>query len=91
VVQQRDVNQVLTIFDTETLQPLWAQPLPPVNGLTWSDASERVGVPAAFGGGVVFDANDGSSEATRCGLGFEVRRSPPTAVGFFTALNVCDL
>jgi hypothetical protein len=91
VVQQRDVNQVLTILDAETLQPLWAQPLPPVNGMTWSDGSERVGVPAAFGGGVVFDANDGSSEATRCGLGFEVRRSPPTSVGFFTTLNVCDL
>jgi hypothetical protein len=91
VVQQRDANQVLTVIDSETLQPLWAQPLPPVNGLAWSDASERVGVPASFGGGVVFDAADGSSEATRCGLAFEVRRSPPTVVGFFTPLNVCDL
>lgn len=91
VVQQRDANQVLTVIDAETMQPLWAQPLPPVNGLVWSDQSERVGVPASFGGGVVFDANDGSPEATRCGLAFEVRRSPPTIVGFFTPLNVCDL
>ncbi|HVI01310.1 MAG TPA: hypothetical protein VM869_21480 [Enhygromyxa sp.] len=91
VVQQREINQVLTVIDAETLQPLWAQPLPPVNGLAWSDASERVGVPASFGGGVVFDADNGSTEATRCGLAFEVRRTPPMNVGFFTALNVCDL
>jgi hypothetical protein len=91
IVQQRDVNQVLTVIDAETLQPLWAQPLPPVNGLAWSDGSERVGVPASFGGGVVFDAANGSPEATRCGLAFEVRRAPPAVVGFFTPLSVCDL
>lgn len=91
VMLQRDVNQVLTVIDSETLQTLWAQPLPPNNGLAWSDQSERVSVPAGFGGGVVFDAANGSAEATRCGLAFEVRRSPPTVVGFFTPLNVCDL
>lgn len=91
VVQQRDVNQVITVLDSETLQPLWAQPLPPINGLAWSDASERVAVPASFGGGVVFDGKDGSSAASRCGLAFEARRSPPTNFGFFSPLNVCDL
>jgi hypothetical protein len=91
VIQQRDVNQVLTVLDSETLQPLWAQPLPPSNNVTWSDGSERLAVPASFGGGAVFDAADGSTEATRCGLAFEVRRSPPVAVGFFTPMNVCDL
>lgn len=91
VVQQRDINLVITVLDSETLQPLWAQPLPPVNGLTWSDGSERVAVPASFGGGVVFDAADGSPEAKRCGLAFERRRSPPTNFGFFSALSVCDL
>jgi hypothetical protein len=91
VVQQRDINQVITVLDSETLQPLWAQPLPPINGLTWSDASERLAVPASFGGGAVFDAADGSPAAGRCGLAFEARRTPPTNFGFPTPLSLCDL
>ncbi len=91
VVQQRDANQVITVFDGATLQPLWGQPLPPVNGLAWSDAGERVGLPASFGGGVVFDGGSGDVEASRCGLGFEVRHSPPIVQGIFTPLSVCGL
>ncbi|MFO7567575.1 MAG: hypothetical protein R6X02_33330 [Enhygromyxa sp.] len=91
VIQQRDVNQVLTVIDSETLRPLWAQPLPPVNGSSWSDGGERIALPASFGGGAVLDAADGSLATSRCELGFELRRSPPTNFGFATSLSVCDL
>src|SRR5690606_22119284 len=53
VVQQRDINQVLTVFDSATLQPLWAQPIPAISGLAWTDAGDRVAVPANQGGGAV--------------------------------------
>jgi hypothetical protein len=91
IVQQRDAQQLLTVFDAETLQPQWAQPLPSTNGLAWSDAGERLAIPATFGGGVVFDARDGSPIAARCGLAFEVRSSPPQNFGFGVIPSVCEL
>ncbi len=91
VIQQRDSNQVLTVLDGDTLATLWAQPLSAANGLSWSDAGERLAVATTVGGGVVFAADDGSPELARCGLAFEVRRSPPDNPGFFPPLSVCAL
>lgn len=90
IVQQRDPGQILTVYDTAALQPLWAQPLPVSMAISWSDAGEALAVPASFGG-VVFDGADGSTRTARCGLGFQVRRSPPVVQGLFNQLSVCDL
>jgi hypothetical protein len=91
VVQQRDPGQVITVYDTSTLQPAWAQPIPAINGMSWSDASEALAIPATLGGGVVLDGDDGSVLSARCGLSFEVRHSPPVVQGFFNQLSVCEL
>jgi hypothetical protein len=91
VVQQRDPGQVVTVLDTATLQPLWAQPIPAVQGLTWSDAGESLAVPAMLGGGVVLDGASGKPRTARCGLGFEVKHTPPAVQGFFNQLSVCEL
>lgn len=90
IVQQRDPGQILTVYDTVTLQPLWAQPLPVSMAIAWSAAGEALAIPASFGG-VVFDGADGSTRTARCGLGFEVRHSPPVVQGLFNQLSVCDL
>jgi hypothetical protein len=90
IVQQRDPGQILSVYDTTTLQPLWAQPLPVSMALSWSDAGEALAIPASFGG-VVFDGADGSTRTARCGLAFEVRHSPPVVQGLFNQLSVCDL
>lgn len=90
VVQQRDPGQILTVYDTTSLQPLWAQPLPVSMAISWSDAGEALAVPASFGG-VVFDGADGTTRTARCGLAFEVRHSPPVVQGLFNQLSVCDL
>jgi hypothetical protein len=90
IVQQRDPGQILTVFDTTTLQPLWAQPLPVSMAISWSDAGEALAIPASFGG-VVFDGTDGSTRTARCGLAFEIRRSPPVVQGLSNQLSVCDL
>ena len=90
VVQQRDTHQLLTVFDSATLQPMWAQPIPPITGLAWSDAGDRLAVPASLGGGAVFDGADGTPVTLRCGLAFEVRRSPPINQGFSKQRSLCD-
>jgi hypothetical protein len=90
VVQQRDPGQILSVYDTTTLQPLWAQPLPVSMALSWSDASEALAVPASFGG-IVFDGADGKPKTARCGLAFSVRRTPPVVQGLFNQLSVCEL
>jgi hypothetical protein len=90
VVQQRDPGQILSVYDTTTLQPLWAQPLPMSMPVSWSDAGEALAVPASFGG-VVFDGSDGSPMTARCGLAFQVRHSPPVVQGLFNQMSVCDL
>jgi hypothetical protein len=90
IVQQRDPGQILSVYDTASLQPLWAQPLPVSMALSWSDAGEALAVPASFGG-VVLDGADGSIRTARCGLAFEVRHSPPVVQGLFNQLSVCDL
>lgn len=90
VVQQRDPGQILTVFDTASLQPLWAQPLPVTMSVSWSDAGEALAIPANFGG-VVFDGADGTTRTARCGLAFEVRHTPPVVQGLFNQLSVCDL
>jgi hypothetical protein len=90
VLQQRDPGQILSVLDTATLQPLWAQPLPVSMAISWSDASEALAVPASFGG-VVFDGADGSTRTARCGLAFEVRHTPPVVQGLFNQLSVCEL
>jgi hypothetical protein len=90
IVQQRDPGQILSVYDTSSLQPLWAQPLPVSMAISWSDAGEALAVPASFGG-VVFDGADGSTRTARCGLAFEARHSPPVVQGLFNQLSVCDL
>jgi hypothetical protein len=90
IVQQRDPGQILSVYDTTTLQPLWAQPLPVSMAVSWSNAGEALAIPASFGG-VVFDGADGSTKTARCGLAFEVRHSPPVVQGLFNQLSVCDL
>ncbi|KIG15397.1 hypothetical protein DB30_05593 [Enhygromyxa salina] len=91
IVQQRDPGQVVTVYDTRSLQPAWAQPIPAVNGMSWSDASEALAIPAMLGGGVVLNAEDGTAQTARCGLGFEVRRTPPVVQGFSNQLSVCEI
>ena len=90
IVQQRDPGQIVSVYDTSTLQPLWAQPLPSSMQMSWSDAGEALAIPVNFGG-VVFDGADGSPKSARCGLGFQVRHSPPVVQGLFNQLSVCDL
>ncbi|MCA9684827.1 MAG: hypothetical protein KC457_21770, partial [Myxococcales bacterium] len=91
VVQQRDPAQVVTVYDLESLQPLWAQPIPAVQSVTWSDDGGALAVPAQFGGGVVFAGDDGEIETARCGLAFEAKRTPPVVQGFFVPMSVCGL
>ncbi|PRQ07992.1 hypothetical protein ENSA7_22760 [Enhygromyxa salina] len=91
IVQQRDPGQVITVYDASSLQPAWAQPIPAINGMSWSDASEALAIPATLGGGVVLDASDGTPLTARCGLAFEVRRTPPVVQGFTNQLSVCEL
>lgn len=91
VVQQRDPGQVITVYDTASLQPAWAQPIPAINGMSWSDGSEAVAIPATIGGGVVLDGADGTALTARCGLAFELRYTPPVVQGFFDQLSVCEL
>jgi hypothetical protein len=90
IVQQRDPGQILSVYDSTSLQPLWAQPLPVSMAISWSDAGEALAIPASFGG-VVLDGADGSTRTARCGLAFEARRSPPVVQGLFNQLSVCDL
>jgi hypothetical protein len=91
IVQQRDPGQVITVYEAGTLQPAWAQPIPAITGMSWSDAGEALAIPATLGGGVVFDGDDGAVLSARCGLSFEVRRTPPVVQGFFNQLSVCEL
>ncbi len=91
IVQQRDPGQVVTVYDTDSLQPLWAQPVSTVNGLGWSDDDGELAVAAQFAGGVVFDVGSGEVATSRCGLGFKVVHTPPFAGGFFNQLSVCEL
>jgi len=91
VVQQRDATHVLTVLDSASLRPVWAQPVPALSGLSWSDTGARLAAAANVGGGVVFDGSDGSPTLARCGLAFEVRRTPPNFQGFFHPFSVCDL
>ncbi|PRP91807.1 hypothetical protein ENSA5_52440 [Enhygromyxa salina] len=91
IVQQRDPGQVLSVYDSAKLEPAWAQPMPGVNGLSWSDGGESLAVSATLGGGVVLDGGDGAPQTSRCGLAFELRRSPPVVQGFSNQLSVCDL
>lgn len=90
IVQQRDPGQILSVYDTTSMQPLWAQPLPTSMAMSWSDAGEALAVPASFGG-IVFDGADGAPRTARCGLAFEVQHSPPVVQGLFNQLSVCDL
>lgn len=91
VVQQRDPGQILTIYDLSSLEPLWAQPVPAANGLSWSADGSAIALAGQFGGGVVFDADEGSVASSRCGLGFEARRSPPVVQGFTNQISACGL
>ena len=91
IVQQRDTQQLLTVLDAATLDSAWARPLAGVSGLAWSADGDELGVAAAFSGGVVFDAGDGDPLTARCGLAFEVRRTPPMNLGAGAGPNVCDL
>ena len=90
VVQQRDPGQVVTVYDTRTLKPLWAQPIPAAQALAWSDDGRKVAVPGQLGGGAVFD-HEGSVDTARCGLQFEALRTPPLVQGFFNEISVCEL
>lgn len=90
VVQQRDPGQVVTVYDVQTLKPLWAQPIPPAQGVAWSDDGHKLAVPGQLGGGAVFD-HQGSVDTARCGLAFEALRTPPLVQGFFNEISVCEL
>jgi len=90
IVQQRDPGQVLTIYDTRSLSPLWAQPIPPTQSLAWSDDGQSIVVPAQLGGGGVFGPT-GEVQSARCGLSFERRHTPPVNNGFFNQLSICEL
>jgi hypothetical protein len=94
LVQQRDPGQVLTVYATEPgaePHPLWAQPIPAINGLSWSDESEAIALAANLGGGVVLDGDQGTPRTARCGLAFERRHSPPISQGLFNQLSVCEI
>ena len=91
VIQQRELSQLLTIYSSEDLRVLWAQPVPPINGLSWSEGGESLGLAASLGGGVVFDTTRGQPITARCGARFELRHAPPISQGAFNQISVCEL
>jgi WD40 repeat protein len=91
VVQARDSSQVVSIYDAETMQVLWARPAAAVGGLSWSDDAGEVAIAGQFAGGVVFRVEDGQAATSRCGLEFQARKTPPLNGGFFQQLSLCEL
>ncbi|MFV8750443.1 WD40 repeat domain-containing protein [Nannocystaceae bacterium ST9] len=90
VVQARDASQVVSIYDAETLQVLWARPAAAVGGVAWSQDAGEVAIAGQFAGGVVYRVDDGSPATSRCGLEFQARKTPPISGGFFQQLSLCE-
>ncbi|NJK32741.1 MAG: hypothetical protein HC927_10210 [Deltaproteobacteria bacterium] len=90
-MQQRDNGQIMTIYDPETLTPVWARPIVQVVGSSWSDDGERLAVAAQFSGGIVFEVESGEVTTARCGLNFKASAIPPIGGGFANQPSVCDL
>lgn len=90
VAQSRDATQVVSIYDADTLQLLWARPAAAIGGLAWSQDGEEIAIAGQFAGGVVFGVDDGQVETSRCGLAFQARKTPPLSGGFFQQLSLCE-
>lgn len=90
VVQARDSSQVVSIYDAETMQLLWARPAAAVGGIAWSEDAGEVAIAGQFAGGVVFRVEDGQTATSRCGLEFQARKTPPLGGGFFQQLSLCE-
>jgi WD40 repeat protein len=90
VVQARDSSQVVSIYDAETMQVLWARPAAAVSGIAWSDDADELAIAGQFAGGVVFRVESGETATSRCGLEFQARKTPPISVGFFQQLSLCE-
>jgi hypothetical protein len=90
VAQSRDASQIVSIYDAETLQLLWARPAAAVGGLAWSQDGSELAIAGQFAGGVVYGVEDGQIETSRCGLAFQARKTPPVSGGFFQQLSLCE-
>lgn len=90
VVQARDSSQVVSIYDAETMQVLWARPAASVGGIAWSEDANEVAIAGQFAGGVVYRVEDGETATSRCGLEFQARKTPPLSGGFFQQLSLCE-
>lgn len=90
IAQSRDASQIVSVYDAETLQLLWARPAASVGGIAWSQDGSELAIAGQFAGGVVYGVEDGQVETSRCGLAFQARKTPPVSGGFFQQLSLCE-
>jgi WD40 repeat protein len=84
-------SQIVTVFDSTTLAPLFSRSHDSVSDLGWSRNGERVVVVGSQTGTLVLDAKSGEPTIRRCGMRFQSRAAPGMGSQFATRPNVCEI